>query len=164
MDRIMPVDLDRTKLRKSFRGYETSEVDEILKVCARTIEALLADNQSLRQEGDKMRSELELKRAQEDTLKEALLLAQKTADETRAAAQKHAEAIIEEARQAALAERVAVQQKVSELRWDVERLKTERQRVTEDFRAMLEGHLRGLTIEPLTGLGVVSTELLEASA
>jgi cell division initiation protein len=163
MDRIMPVDLDRTKLRKSFRGYEIAEVDETLKVCARTIEALLTENQTLKQESERLKVELEAKRGQEDLLRETLLLAQKSADDTRTAARAHADAILEEARQSALAERVSVQQKVSELRWDLERLKTERQRFTEDFRAILEGHLRGLTIEPITGLSVVNGDAFEVA-
>ncbi len=161
MDRIMPVDLDRTKLRKSFRGYEIAEVDEVLKVCARTIEALLTENQALKLESERLKLDLESKRAQEDLLKETLLLAQKGADDTRTAARAHADAILEEARQSALAERVAVQQKVSELRWDLERLKAERQRFADDFRAILEGHLRGLTIEPITGLSVVNGDAFE---
>ena len=156
MDRIMPVDLDRTKLRKSFRGYETEEVDEILKVCARTIESLLAENHSLRTDFERNKAELDTLRAQGDLLKETLLLAQRSADDARNSAQKHADAILEEARTAALAERVAVQQKVSEMRWELERLKHEKLRFEQDFRAILEGHLRGLDIEPITGLSVVS--------
>ena len=155
MDRIMPIDLDRTKLRKRFRGYETEEVDEILKVCARTIEALLSDVQTLKFESERLKFEVEAKKAQEDLLKETLLLAQKGADETRTAARAHADAILAEARQHALAEHTETQQKLSEMRWEIERLKNDRRRFTEDFRAILEGHLRGLTIEPITGLSVV---------
>jgi cell division initiation protein len=161
MDRIMPIDLDRAKLRKSFRGYETSEVDETLKVCARTIEALLAENHALKQETERLKHAVESNNAQENLLKETLVLAQKSADDARAAANAHANAILEEARSSALAERVAVQQKVSEMRWELERLKAEKQRFAEDFKAMLEGHLRGLTIEPITGLSVVNGDAFE---
>jgi len=161
MDRIMPIDLDRTKLRKRFRGYETEEVDEILKVCARTIEALLSDVQTLKFESDRLKFEIEAKTAQEDLLRETLMLAQKSADETRAAARAHADAILAEARQLALAEHTEAHQKAGELRWEIERLKIDRQRFTEDFRAILEGHLRGLTIEPITGLSVVHGDAVD---
>lgn len=43
------------------------------------------------------------------------------------AAQKHADLIIEEARQGALAERVSAQRSLSEMRWELERLRQERQ-------------------------------------
>jgi cell division initiation protein len=155
MDRIMPIDLDRTKLRKRFRGYETEEVDEILKVCARTIEALLSDVQKLKFECERLKFEVEAKSAQEDLLKETLMLAQKSADETRAAARAHADAILGEARQLALSEHSDAHQKVSELRWEIERLRNDRKRFADDFRAILEGHLRGLSLEPITGLSVV---------
>jgi cell division initiation protein len=82
-------------------------------------------------------------------LKDALLLAQKAADETRAAAHRHAENIIEVARQAALAERIAMQQQVSELRWDFERLRTERKRFEDEFKGMLERYQRDIAVMPL---------------
>src|ERR1022692_2870126 len=106
MDRIMPIDLERVQLRKSFRGYETEKVDALLSGSAESLQALLVENASLREHVERQERELERVKLGENTLKDAIILAQKAADETRAAAHKHAEAILEEARLAALAERV----------------------------------------------------------
>ena len=149
MDRIMPIDLERVQLKKSFRGYETSAVDKLIKGSTESLQSLLIENAGLREEVERQRQELDRTRLQENTLKDALLLAQKAADETRAAAHRHAENIIEEARQAALAERIAMQQQVSELRWDFERLRTERKRFEDEFKGRLERYQRDIAVMPL---------------
>jgi cell division initiation protein len=160
MDRIMPIDLDNAKLRKSFRGYNRNAVDDLLKETSRSLETLLAENAQLRDELDRHRAELQTYRTQENTLRDALLLAQRTADETRAVAHRQAEAVVEEARQAALAERMAVQQKVSEMRWELERLRQERQRFADDFRTLLDRHQRELA--STVSLSIVEGEAVSA--
>jgi tryptophan 2,3-dioxygenase len=89
-------------------------------------------------------------------------MAQKSAEETRLAAQKQADATIEEARQAALAERMASQQKLSEIRWDIERLRAERVRYADEFRTLLDRHQRELA--HVIGLTVVNGEATGAVA
>lgn len=149
MDRIMPIDLERAQLRKSFRGYERVKVDALLTGAAESMQALLIENASLREKVEHQWQDLERTKLEENTLKDALILAQKAADETRAAAHKHADAILEEARQAALAERVSVQQQVSEMRWEIERLKSERRRFEEEFKSMLDRYLRDISTVPV---------------
>jgi len=158
----MPIDLERAQLKKSFRGYETSTVDQLIRGATESLQSLLIENASLREEGDRQRQELERTRLQENTLRDALLLAQKAADDTRAAAQRQGENILEEARQAALAERIAVQQQVSELRWDIERLRSERQRFESDFKSMLDRYQRDLSSVPI--LSVIQGDAKAAEA
>ena len=162
MDRIMPIDLERAKFRKSFRGYEPLSVDQLIKGSAESLQLLLVENASLREELERQRQELDRTRLQENTLKDALILAQKAADDTRAAAQKHGENIIDEARQAALAERAGVQQQVSELRWDLERLRSEKKHFEAEFKSMLDRYQRDLTVVPV--LSVIEGDAKAAEA
>lgn len=83
MDRIMPIELDRVRLKRRLRGYDLEEVDELVKVCARTIESLQIENVSLREENARQKSELNRVAAQEGVLRDTLTMAQKAADETR---------------------------------------------------------------------------------
>jgi len=145
MDRIMPIDLERAKLKKSLRGYDTRAVEELLARASQALQALLGENADLREQVERQWRDLEKTKLEENTLKDALILAQKAADETRAAAQKHADAILEEARQSALAEKVAVQQQVSEMRWEIERMKIDRKRFEEDFKALLDRYQREMS-------------------
>ncbi len=162
MDRIMPIDLERVQLRKSFRGYETSAVDQLIKGSAESLQQLLVENSALKDELERHRHEIDKTRLQENTLKDALLLGQKAADDTRAAAHRQAEVILEEARQSALAEKIAMQQQVSELRWDIERLRTDRQRFEAEFKALLDRYSRDLTVIPL--LSVIHGDAKAAEA
>jgi cell division initiation protein len=154
----MPIDLERVQLRKSFRGYETSSVDDLLKRTTDSLQSLLIENASLREEVERHKQELDRTRVQESTIKDALILAQRAADEARAAAQRHGENIIEEARQAALAERIAVQQQITEMRWDLERLRNDKKHFEADFQAVLSRYQRDLTVMPM--LSVIEGEML----
>ena len=145
MDRIMPIELERAKLKKSLRGYDRSAVEELLGRASQSLQALIVENSDLREQVERQWRDLERTRLEENTLKDALILAQKAADETRSAAQKHADAILEEARQSALAEKVAMQQHVSEMRWEIERMKVEKKRFEDDFKALLDRYQRELS-------------------
>lgn len=162
MDRLMPIDLERVQLRKSFRGYEISSVDDLLKKATEALQTLLIENAALREETERQRQELERTRVLEGTLKDALILAQKAADETRASAQRHGENMIEEARQAALAERIAVQQQVTETRWELERLRGEKKHFQAEFQAMLHRYQRDIAVVPV--LSVIEGDARAAEA
>ena len=162
MERIMPIDLENPGLRKSLLGYERKSVDRLISGAAKTLQDLLIENDNLRQELERQRADADALRGQESTLKEVLVLAQRAAEETRMLAQKQAEATLEDARQAALAERMACQQKLSELKWDIERLRTERSRYADEFQSLLARHQRELST--IIGLTVVTGEGNPAAA
>jgi cell division initiation protein len=148
MDRILPVELEHVKLRKSLRGFHKDDVQELLRRVSATLEDLLTENADLREVSEKQRSELEMLRRDSRFVQEALITAQKTADEVRTTTQKHADLILEEARQMAAAEKTAAHQKVTEMRWELDRLNLDRQRFVDDFRILLERHLRDLSTAP----------------
>lgn len=148
MDRILPIDLERARLRKSLFGYARKETDGLILGAAKTMEEVLVENDRLRQELDLFRLEIGRMRAQEDTLKDTLVVAQRAADDTRAAAQRTADAMIDEARLAAQSERQAAQEKLSELRWEIERLESDRRRFKEEFRHLLDRYREEAVGEP----------------
>lgn len=150
MDRILPIDLERAQLRKSFRGYARKEVDALVHGAAQSLQQVLVENDRLRQDLELLRAEVERTRLAESTLKDALVLAQKAADDTRAAAQRQADAMIEEARNSAFAERGQQQQQLADLKWEIERTKVEKARFNDEFRSMLERYLRDIDPPTLT--------------
>lgn len=141
MDRLKPIDLDRHELKKRLRGYDARAADELFRHAAREIETLLGELKAASEEREKQRRDLDGFLAQETTLKEALLLAQKTADETRASAHKQAELIVEEANQRAAQIHQEMQGRLNDLRWDVEKLQIERKKFLGQFRSLLEQYL-----------------------
>ncbi len=150
MDRIMPIDLERVKLRNSFRGYEKGKVDSLLMGAAESLQALLAENALLREQVERQWRDLERTKLEENTLKDALLLAQRAADETRSSAHQHADVILEAARQSAMAERLAIQAELGNMRRDIENLRSERKRFEDDFRLLLARYQRDLAVPMLS--------------
>jgi cell division initiation protein len=158
MDRMMPVDLERKNFRVRFRGYDRDEVDALVQDAADEIARLRMELKRHDDEAAHMRRELEVHRSQEGTLKEALMLAQRTADETRAAAHREADLIMEEARRRSEEAFQKNETRLADLRWEVERLRLEKQRFLGNFRNLLEAQLRELIETSAGELSVVEGE------
>jgi cell division initiation protein len=155
----MPIDMERPNLRKRFRGYDTRMVDALLRGAARSMHELRMENEALRERLAAQFDELERARNQERVVTDVLTHAQRTADETRAAAHRQAEALVEEARLAALAEKINGQRELSECRLDLERLREERVRAEREIRALVERILRDLE-SPNRTMAVIETPTL----
>lgn len=145
MDRMMPIDLERAELKTSMRGYDRGQVQALLQRAAKEMATLRSEVESGQTELHKLRQEVEGFRAQENTLKEALILAQRTADETRAHAHKEADLITDQAKQRSAEVESEMQTKINDLRWELERLRLDKQKFLNTFRGMLEAQLRDLT-------------------
>lgn len=153
MERMMPLDLERAELQKALRGYEVTQVQALLQRAAKEMATLRSENETAQTELVKLRQEVERFRSQENTLKEALILAQRTADETRASAHKESDLILEEARQKSADVETSMQSKINDLRWEIERLRLDKQKFLNSYRGMLEAQLRD--IAEMGGFAVV---------
>jgi len=157
MDRMMPVDIERTKLRKSFRGYDREQVRTLLEKLSSDMESLLRENDELKAQNAKLKADVERFEAQESTLKEALILAQKTADETRANAHREADLIVEEARRKAAEAQRELAKDLNDLRFELEKVRQDKRKFVKGFKSMLEEYLADLA-EQETPLTVLSNE------
>lgn len=157
MERMKPIDLERVEFRRAFRGYERGQVDALLQRAADEMATLLQRIEILESTIERQTSELETFRAQETVLKEAILLAQRAADETRANAHKEAALILEEARNHASTLDKESRTELAEVRWEIERLRLDKQRFINGFRNLLENHMKEL-IDANRGLSVVEGE------
>lgn len=162
MDRMMPIDLERVELTRSFRGYDRSEVQILLQKAAKEMAALRGEVEILQSDNGKLKQEVDACRAQENTLKEALILAQRTADETRSSAHKEADLILEEARRKAADVETSMQGKINDLRWELERLRLDKQKFLNAYRGMLEAQLRDIAEQG--GFAVVEGDVATEAA
>ncbi len=94
--KITPVDIKNQKFAKSFRGYDTSEVEGFLEMVASTLEELLLENSRLKEKSTSVESTLKGYTDLESSLKDALVSAQKSAEEIRENARKEAELLMRE--------------------------------------------------------------------
>ena len=141
MDRITPVDLERTRFRKILRGYDPEEVDELISRVSAELETLLRELRAAQDDHERCQFELETFKTQEQTLRDALFLANKMAEETKLAAQHEAELILEETRGTADKLHSELHGKISDLRWELEKLRLEKQKFLSRFGSMLEEFL-----------------------
>jgi cell division initiation protein len=94
---ISPLEIQKKEFGKSIRGYNKEEVDEFLDRLLQSYEKIYKENRDLKEQiellEDKMKSYKEI----EATLKNTLVLAEKTAEDVRINAQKEREAVLKQA-------------------------------------------------------------------
>jgi cell division initiation protein len=94
---VTPHDLRNAELREAFRGYRPEEVEELLERAAATLERLHERNRLLQERFIEVEQEAANGREMEAALRQTLLLAQRTADETMSTANDQARQMVEEA-------------------------------------------------------------------
>ena len=94
---VTPHDLRNAELREAFRGYRPEEVEELLERAAVTLERLHERNRQLAEKIAALEAEGSTAKEMESVLRQTLLLAQRTADETVTAAHDKARHLVEEA-------------------------------------------------------------------
>ena len=99
---VTPHDLRNAELREAFRGYRPDEVEELLERAAVTLERMHERNRQLQERMATLEAEGSSSKEMESVLRQTLLLAQRTADETVTAAHDRARHLVESAEDRAL--------------------------------------------------------------
>lgn len=139
--RLTPLDIHNKEFTKSFRGYNEDEVDEFLDLVVAEFEGFIRENEELHASILGLQSRIGHYKGLEETLKNAIVLAQKAADQIKESATREANAIIEEAHRQADRTR----SEAEELRKRTyENLETERQKAVRfrtEMRTLLQSTL-----------------------
>ncbi|MGC8667315.1 MAG: DivIVA domain-containing protein [Chthonomonadales bacterium] len=143
--RVAPIDILHKRFPRSMRGYRPDAVEEFLQEVAAEYEAALAENMHLKQQAAAMERELQRYRDMETALHEALVLANKAADDLRRNAQREAQLVLEQAHMKAKDE-------LEEQRRAAAAMEQERERFTREFRALLMAYLAELDAKRLPSL------------
>lgn len=164
MERLLPIDVDSASLPVRLRGYDRRAVDSLLTRASSEMERLRTEVQEARRMADQALTELERHRAQEDTLRETLLMAQRAADDTRAAARREAEALVDAARRTHADARRDAELEVQELRWEIDRLQRERESLAFRIRGVLDETARILERDAHTARTTPTLGLVNGTA
>ena len=127
---ITPTDIVNKQFRATLRGYDRNEVDDFLQQASDSLYRALEESQRLRAQIDDLRGRLQHFQDSEDLIKNALLLAERTADETRQHAHQEADLMRREAEHTLRTERA-----------EMEELRQTRHRMVAELRAILHAHL-----------------------
>ncbi len=138
---LTPLDIVNKEFKHGFRGYSEDEVNEFLDEVVRDFEALIRENDELKENTSGMTERLEQYRKLEATLQSTLVVAQQTAEEVKVAARKEAELIVREAESKAQQIILQAEDKSKATMQDFERIKRESDQFRARVRSLLESQL-----------------------
>lgn len=145
---LTPVEIRHVKLGRRLGGYERPAVDRLLDEIASSFERVWRERADLRDELERLESELQRRRETEDALRSTLLSAERTADELRARAHREADLIVEEARARAREVAAAADAEEQRAQAEIRRLRALEGDVRAEYRAFLTAALERLEREP----------------
>lgn len=150
MERIAPIEIDHANLKKGLKGYDCAQVDVLLNRLKKEMADLVNELKAANDEVVRQKHVINSLLGQENTVKDTLLVAQRAAEEVRSTAHREADSVVAQAHRTAEETQRQYQAKINDLRWELERLRMDKQKFASDFRATLEGYMRGVTEEPST--------------
>jgi len=140
--RITPMDIEQQEFSKSFRGYNEEEVDDFLDKIVKDYEELINENVRLNEEIERMQEKLKEFSEIEETLRSALLNAQKSAEEMKGRVESEAKIIIEKAELEAKSLKQQVLQNEDLLKNEIDNLRRYKFTFKEKFKSMLNLYLK----------------------
>jgi cell division initiation protein len=146
--KLTPLDIQQQRFPRGLSGYDKKEVHSFLEFVSREVESLLTEVGHLRERIGKQDDELFRYREREETLKEALVTAQKMAEDMRTQAKKESDLIIAEAEMKA--ERIihSAHGRLLQILEEISDLKRQRVQLVASIRQVVETHSKLLDSEP----------------
>ena len=136
--KITPLEIKSREFGKSFRGYDTFEVDTFLDSLASEVEELVRGNNLLKEKVKSLEDRLGEYKKIENSFQEMLLTTQKSTEEIRKNAEREGELIIREAEVKADKMLEETHQKQSELRKEIIDLKSMKQSYILKLKSTLQ--------------------------
>jgi len=131
------MDIEQQEFGRSFRGYNEEEVDDFLDKIVKDYEELIKENAKLKEELDRMKDRLKEFSEIEETLRSALLNAQKSADEIKDRVENEARLVVEKAEKEAVVIIQKASQREDEVKNEINNLRRYKFIFKERFRSML---------------------------
>ena len=163
MAKITIVDIQHKEFKKTLQGFDRNEVNEFLDEIIETLEDEAQMRAALQGEIADLRERLSHFKAMEESLQSTLLLAQRTADEVKAAAHKEADLIKQEARISAEREISGLADRIYEAQREAQRHQDTAEKAKSELRSLLMSHLAILDRTPLVPAVAAHTIVAETS-
>ena len=139
--RITVVDIQHRTFKRALQGYERTDVDQFLDEIIESLEDEASARAALEAEIADLKERISHFKAMEESLQSTLLLAQRTADEVKAAAHKEADLIKQEARLQSEREIGSLSEKVEDVRREHQRMLDIGEKSKSEIRSLLLSHL-----------------------
>ena len=139
--KITPLDIEHREFKKALQGYAREDVDQFLDEIIASMEEEIEARTALEAKVADLEQRVSHFRAMEDSLQSTLVLAQRTADELKAAAHKEVELIKQRANLDLDNELQAIRRQIEGARSELQRVLDHLESVKHDFRTFLTRHL-----------------------
>ncbi len=141
---LTPLDVNGKTFSKSFRGYDTDEVNQFFLQISKEYERLYQDNVELKDSVERVSAKLEYYQRMESTMQSTLVVAQEAADEVKKNSQQKAEVLTKETELACNKQKDTVAAFCNKLRADTEaeitRMKSEAEAYSEEVRKQADAY------------------------
>jgi cell division initiation protein len=134
---MTPVEIRHVKLGRRLLGYDRKAADRLLDDVIRSFEDVWRDRADLREEIERLETELAHYKDLEALLKSTLVSAERAADELRVQARREGDVLVEEARVKARELVDAAEREREQVRTEVRRLKALETEMRSGYRAFL---------------------------
>jgi cell division initiation protein len=141
---LTPVEIRHVHLGRRLLGYDRQATDRVLDEIVASFEDVWRERADLRDENERLESELSRQREIEEALRNTLLSAERLADELRARAHREADLIVEEARMKAREIAGKADAERDQVRAEIKRLRSLETDVRAEYRAFLVAALERL--------------------
>ncbi len=144
---ITPLDIQNKEFERSFRGYDIEDVDEFLDRVAKDLEQLIRENVELKDQLSQLQEKNKNYQKLEETMHNAIVVAQETAEEVKQNAKREADFVRREAEKDA-------QRVVEDARYRASKILSEQEELFKQarifkmrFRSFVEAQLSALENE-----------------
>lgn len=142
--RLSSIDIKKQEFKKSFKGYDISEVEAYLDTVGNEFENLYRELEALRnqilkldEEKTVLNNEIQVFRENEKTFQKAIVKSQDMAEEVLENAKRRAELIVKEAEILSSKSKVQVQEEFVNLKQELEELKSRNEHIIDDIKNYL---------------------------
>lgn len=151
--RLTPLDIKKQEFKKVVRGYDADEVDAFLEMVSDDFESQIREKNELSDELLKLKTQLQDYQSVEDTLKETLMTAQESVNESRKNSNREAELLIREAE--LKAEKILGDAKLNlaELKNELVIIKAQKNSFARRLKHLLESQIELIQVLELDDLG-----------
>src|SRR5262249_10937723 len=140
--RLTPLDIQNHRFSSAWRGFDPEEVETFLRMIAEDYEALVRENEVLRESGRALQARVAELSSQEQVLRDTLVTAQGLAEDLKRTAVKESEVLIGQAEVKAEKILDTAHRRAAKLAEDIREMKGLRTRLATAVRSTIETHLQ----------------------
>ena len=145
--KITPLDIQQQQFKgKMLGGLDPNDVDSFLQLVSQEMEALIRENEELKEQAHKVTLQVTEMSQREANLRETMLAAQKISEEMKNNAQKEANLLISEAELKGERLLAAAEQKLAQLNNSIHDMRRQKLQFESALKSLIETHLKMLNI------------------